>query len=370
MAPTTIPGRELVRQALAGQAPPRLPVAVFTWGFDYTWQVAGLAPWQLACADRETWHRAHLALLERHEPDALFYNGPGGDEPPVLLEETRDYWLIASGEVRYRLDKLSLALADATTDRRDCDPLGQLQTRADIDRAIALDTGWGEAYLTGLSRLITAVGERAMVLPHHSPAYVQACYAFGFARAMELMLTDPDLFVHACERLAASDRRRMQELRAAGAEVVYIADGWASCDIISPAMFERFALPYQRSITAAAHAADLRIVLWNEGDVLPILPQEAALPVDAFACEQPRKGVDLTVARLREAFGPRRCLFGNLDSEMLLLRNDPEEIARAVRRQVAESGPGAPFVLCTGSPLPSNVAPSAVDAMRRAARAL
>jgi uroporphyrinogen decarboxylase len=245
-----------------------------------------------------------------------------------------------------------------------------LQTRADLDRAIPAEQGWDEAYLAGLARLIAELGDRAMVFPHHSPAYICACYAFGFERAMELMLTDPDLFFHACERFASGDRLKMRQWREAGAEVAYIADGWASCDIISPAMFDRFALPYQRSITEAAHETGLRIALWNEGDILPILDREAALPVDAFACEQPRKGVDLDLARVRAAFGPSRCLFGNLDSEMLLLRNDPEEIERAVRRQIEASGPEAPLVLCTGSPLPSNVEPAAVDAMIAAARRL
>ena len=61
-----------------------------------------------------------------------------------------------------------------------------------------------------------------------------------------------------------------------------------------------------------------------------ILAEEAALPLDAFAFEQPRKGVETTVARVREVFGPKRCLFGNLDSELLLMRNDPAEIAAAV----------------------------------------
>lgn len=363
----TASGRDLMRAALSGQATQRVPVAVFTWGFDYTWQVADLEPWQLAFADRQTWHDAHLALLRRHRPDALFYNGPGGDEPPVLIETTRSEWHVARGEARYRMDRTSLAVTDADQ-RHLCDPLGQLRTREDIDRAIPANQGWGDAYCEDLARLINAVGDEAMVLPHHSPAYIQACYAFGFQRAMELMLTDPDLFVHACERYASSERLLMRQWREAGAEVAYIADGWASCDIISPAMFDRFALPYQRSITEAAHEAGLRIVLWNEGDVLPILDREAALPVDAFAIEQPRKGANLTLERVRAVFGPDRCLFGNLDSELLLLRNDPREIARAVDDQFAGSGPGAPFVLCTGSPLPSNVTPQAVDRMVQAAR--
>ena len=96
--------------------------------------------------------------------------------------------------------------------------------------------------------------------------------------------------------------------------------------------------------------------------------QEAALPIDAFHVEQPRKGVELTVARVREVFGPKSCLFGNVDSEALFLRNDPREIEAEVLRQIQDSGVGAPFVLCTGSPLPSNIEPSAVEAMIRAAR--
>ena len=159
----------------------------------------------------------------------------------------------------------------------------------------------------------------------------------------------------------------MRELAEAGAEAVYIADGWASCDIISPQMFERFALPYQRSIAQAAHAGGLRVILWNEGNVLPILHLEAALDIDAFGTEQPRKGVNITVGQIREVFGPDRCLLGNLDSELMLLRNDPGEISHNVEDQIRQSGVGAPFIMSTGSPIPNDVAPEAIDVMMRSA---
>jgi uroporphyrinogen-III decarboxylase len=133
-------------------------------------------------------------------------------------------------------------------------------------------------------------------------------------------------------------------------------------------MVEEFALPYQRSIVEAAHEAGLKVILWNEGDILPILAQEAAIPMDAFAFEQPRKNAEVTVSRVRAAFGARRCLLGKLDSELLLMRNDPQEIAAATREQIRQSGAGAPFILSTGSPLPSNIALEAVDAFVRAAR--
>lgn len=368
MTTVTKCGRSGALCALNGQAVSPPPVALFTWDFDYIWQAADMPPWQLARGTRNDWHRAHLALLERHRPDLLFYSGSGGTTPPRLVADERESWLIEANGQRYRMDKTSLALANAQTGAKDCDSVGSMKTRADIDRMIPIFTSWGESYLDGLQRLITEVGDRALVLPHHSPAYICACYAFGFERAMELMIEDPDLFLYACDRYQAGDRLRMQAWKAAGAEAVFIADGWASCDIISPAMFDRFALPYQRSIIEAAHAAGLKIILWNEGNVLPILDREAGLPMDAFQTEQPRKGVDLSLDKVRSVFGPRRCLFGNLDSEALLKRNNPEEIRQAVLAQIALAGAGNPFILNTGSPLPSFTAPEAVDAMIAAVR--
>lgn len=363
-------GRSGALRALAGEAVSPVPVALFTWGFDYIWKVAGLAPWQLACGDHETWRRAHIALSDRHTPDLLWYSGAGfGATPPSLVSEDLEKWVVECPDGRRRaLRKDSLALYDLDTGAKECDAVGAIASTADADSLIPEFGGWGEPYLTGLSRLIREVGDRALVLPHHSPAYICACYAFGFERAMECMLTEPDLFRYVCNRYAAGDRLRMREWKAAGAEAIFIADAWASCDIVSPAMIERFALPYQRSVTEAAHAAGLQIVLWNEGDILPILPLEAAIPVDGFAFEQPRKGVPLSVEAARATFGPKRCIFGNLDSEALLARNDAVEIERAVAAQIAASGPEAPFIVSTGSPLPSSTPPEAVDAMIAAAR--
>lgn len=365
-------GRPLALEALAGHSTPRPPVALFTWGFDYTWQVAGLAPWQLALGSQETWHQAYRALVCRHQPDLLFYEGAGsGPHEPELRADEHRRWVVRDGNTghEYEIDKQSLALRSRDSGAKVCDPLGPITDQADADRVIPDPVSWGEPYLGGLTRLIAELGDDCLVLPHDSPGYIKACYAFGFEAAMTAMLDQPDLFTYACDRYAAGDELHMKELAQAGAEAVFIADSWASADILSPAMIERFALPYQASITAAAHAAGLRVIMWNEGDLAPILPQEAALPFDAFAFEQPRKGFALSVAQVREVFGPQRCLFGNLDSEELLLRGSRAAIQQAVRDQINQSGEGNPFVLCFGSPLPSNVDPATVDLVMATARA-
>lgn len=365
-------GRDLVLAALRGEATGQTPVGVLTWGYDYLWKVAGVAPWQLACGSTDTWHRALLALLERHQPDILWFLRTGsGPEDPTLVDEDARRWVVRDNNtgMTHALLKDSLTMVDPDTgDSRRPAALGEMHSPDDVDAVISTDGSLAELYRTQLMRLIDEVGDRALVMPCISPAYIRACYAFGFERSMEAMLFEPGPFVYACERYRMQEEQRLRELAEANVQAIYVADGWASCDVISPAMFERFALPYQAAITEAIHRAGVRIVLWNEGNILPILEQEATLPVDAFHFEQPRKGVDLTVERVREAFGSGRCLFGNIDSEGLLIQGDPAEIRRAVEDQLRQSGQGAPFVLCTGSPLPSNVAPEAVDAMIAAAR--
>jgi hypothetical protein len=364
-------GKKPALDALSGKASERVPVALFTWGFDYLWKVAGLEPWKLAVGGSDTWHRAHMALLNRHHPDVLFYTGAGeGPKEPTLLEENSERWIVRNNNnnLVYALTKDSLSLYVVDTHAKACDPVGRIESFNDADRLIEEFKGWGSTYLNGLRRLVDEVGDRALVLPHHSPAYICGCYALGFESAMYNLVENPDLFSYVCEKFRISDDLRMSELAQAGAQAVFIADGWASCDIISPSMFKEYALPYQVSITQSAHAAGLKIILWNEGDILPILAQEVGVGMDAFAFEQPRKCIDISVDKVREAFGASRCLFGNLDSELLLMRNNPEEIKREVELQIRMSGRGAPFILSTGSPLPSNIDPDIFDRVVDAAR--
>ncbi len=372
-------GKTLALQALSGQATGRVPVALFNWEFDYTWKASGIDPWKLAAGGSDTWHNAHTSLLNRHDADVIFYTGAiEGPLEPTLLEEDTQRWIMRNNNTGmiYGLTKDSLTMTELETGAKGCGPVGKVEDTADADRLvpkfrtdrlIPTFKGWGEAYLDGLKKLIRQVGDSVLILPHYSPAYIYSCYALGFEEAMFMMLENPELFKYVCAMLGADHQTRMNELKAAGAEAVFIADGWASCDIISPEMFEEFALPCQVSIVEAAHHAGLKVVLWNEGDILPLLKQEAAIKMDAFAFEQPRKGIDLNVGKLRKAFGPNRCLFGNLDSELLLMRNDPAEIKQQVEKQIRQSGEGNPFILCTGSPLPSNIELEAYDTVIHAA---
>lgn len=364
-------GKQRSLDALNGIFSEQVPVGLFTWDFGYYWKVANLLPWQLSAGSIEMWHQAHTSLFYRHHPDVLWYSGSGaGDREPSLMQEDGKIWRFKdnnTGNV-YVMTKDSYSVMEIETGKKSCDSVGVIDSRDDAIKLIPEFKGWGDLYLSGLNRLVSEVMQKALVLPHHSPAYICACYAFGFEKAMEKMAVEPELFIYVCDRYAAGDELRMQQLADAGAEAVFVADGWASCDIISPDMVRKFAIPYQKSIIGAAHKAGLKVILWNEGDILPILDQEADLEMDGFAFEQPRKGIELTVSKVRQVFGNKRCLLGNLDSELLLLRNDCDEITQSVNAMIRQSGKGSPFIMSTGSPVASDIPVEAVETMINAIR--
>ena len=362
-------GKGAALDALSGRPAARVPYLLLTWGFDYMWKCAGVAPWKLARGGFGTWLDAYVATYERHKPDVIIYDSFGSAaDDPVLIDETFGSWIIRDGGgEEWEFIKSSFTVVHRPVPGRDYGPPPCWDTREDIDRSLP-EGGFDSGRLKGLSAVIGAMGEKALVLPTCTPGYISACYALGFSRAMQMMIDDEDLFFHLADRYSVNDELRMRQYAEAGAEAVFIADSWASCDILSPPMVRKFAIPYQKRVVDAAKAAGLKAILWNLGDVGPILADEAELDLDAFAFEQPRKGFNTSVAQVRQVFGPNRCLFGNLDSELLLLRNDPNEIRDAVLRQINESGEGAPFILSFGSPIPSDAPESAVDAVVDAVR--
>lgn len=362
-------GRRAAIDAISGRPVARVPFLLLTWGFDYIWKCAGIPPWRLARGSFNTWLDAYLATYKRHKPDVIIFDSFGCcDEDPLLLDETPRSWTIRDGDgEEWEFIKSSFTLVHRP--KPSSAPARELRwdTRADIDSNIP-ESGFNDPRLQGLPAVMGAIGERALVIPTCVPGYIAACYTLGFERAMQMMIDNDTLFLHLADRLSQHDDLRMRAFAQAGAEAVFITDSWASCDIISPEMFRKFALPYQRKTVDAAKAAGLKAILWNLGDVGPVLADEAALNIDAFAFEQPRKGFEVTVAQVREVFGPSRCILGNLDSEHLLQRNDREEIRTAVRSQILSSGEGAPFILSFGSPIPSDTRESAVDKVVEAVR--
>jgi uroporphyrinogen-III decarboxylase len=348
--------------ALDGRRTERIPTMLFTCQVDYTYKVAGMEMWELSCGGTEEWMKAYRSLIDRHHPDSIMFDGVRhACGPARLIGQDADTWTVYDSCSRSErvLSKLSGFGKDIG--------LGWMKDVTTIEEArsrIKPDDRVQPNGLQSLRRLIDYAGEDTLVIPScYTPAYWHTCSALGFERAMESMLTEPELFIQICEQYQTFEREQYKQLKEAGAEAIFVSDAWNSSELISPDMFRKFALPCHRFTVDAIQAAGMKAILWNEGDVRPLLDDEASVPMDAFGVEQARKGIDIDLKDLRRAFGDKRCILGNLDSEMLLIEGDKKNIEKEIHRIIEDAGPGLPFIMTTGAPIPSNVDMETVDAI-------
>jgi uroporphyrinogen decarboxylase len=121
---------------------------------------------------------------------------------------------------------------------------------------------------------------------------------------------------------------------------MHIADDFActAAPLFSPRSYERIFLPNLRRMVDAFHTLGFRISYESEGNVYPMLDLLDESGIDGLAHMEPRAG--MTIDRIRERFGDRFFVMGNVCNTRVLPSNDRRVIAREVRRVLASCADG------------------------------
>ncbi|MBI2928458.1 MAG: uroporphyrinogen decarboxylase family protein [Verrucomicrobia bacterium] len=154
---------------------------------------------------------------------------------------------------------------------------------------------------------------------------------------------------------------------AAGAHLVQAGDSLASIDMISPAMYRKWAWPSERrffeTLNPLAEKAGAATLLHICGDMTPVL--EWMADTGAHVLELDSK-VSLRAAKQR--VGQRVCLMGNLNPVTVLWQGTPADMAAAAHAAIVDAGAKGGFILGSGCEVPPAAPRENLTAMVRAAR--
>ena len=149
----------------------------------------------------------------------------------------------------------------------------------------------------------------------------------------------------------------------AGADMLSNGDSPAGPDVISPAMYVRFAQSHERSAAAESHRIGLPYALHICGDTTRILEEMISTGADALELDYT---VDLRAAR--DAMRDRTTFIGNVDPSGVLAFGSPADVERATRAVLAVFAETPRFILNAGCAIPAETARDNLQAMTRAAR--
>ena len=214
--------------------------------------------------------------------------------------------------------------------------------------------------LRALEGINDKVGEEVAVLIDMVAPFTFA----GALRGMDLFMMEivrkPDLAENLLTRCHDFLIAYVDELKRRGALIIVFADPMAS--LIRPSMYERFALPYQKSILQKIRANGMYSVLHICGDTTAILGEMGTSGSDCLGLDH---RVDLKYARKMVG---SLCLKGSVDPIGTLLRGSVDDVEREARKCIEDAAEGGGFILSAGCGIPAKTSSENMEALVRVAR--
>ena len=194
-------------------------------------------------------------------------------------------------------------------------------------------------------------------------AFFNPAFLRGTSQFLMDMIERPN-FVHELIEVALShDIRAMVRMVEAGADVIVFGDDYAdkNATLMSPKHFEQFILPGLKRCVDAAHDAGALVVKHTDGNVMGILDMLVETGIDALNPIEPQAGMDIGL--IKQKYGDRIALIGNIDCGYLLSQAPVEEVRRVTRETIEVAAPGGGYCLSSSNSIHSSVRPENLMAM-------
>jgi uroporphyrinogen decarboxylase len=196
--------------------------------------------------------------------------------------------------------------------------------------------------------------------------------AFALAAAMRgsadwmMDIMDPQKCEQVFRLLEYAAEATIQFIRlitAAGAHMVSNGDSSAGPSVVSPAIYRKFALPYERRVIAAAHELGVPYLLHICGKTELILEDMVASGADALELDY-----KTDVRHAHDIIRGRATFVGNLDPTGVLAMGTPQRVEEKTREILEVFADSPHFILNAGCAIPANTPPENIRAMIRVAR--
>jgi hypothetical protein len=363
--------RERMAAAMEGRPLDMVPIAPYFWGAEYAWKLMGISIWELILGSSSNGTEMQQAIMRRHDCDWFLplHNGSGWLEGKEVLREEPDRVFFrdkASGaEFVFHMEghwlhEVGGADAPISNQGANIEPPSSKSEADDwLKRHFPhLDEKHGEFIPDCATRDIFP--DRFYCRCIHAP-FAHLAYTLGFEPTLLMLNDNPSLCAYMVERMMSHVPRVCEQAAADGCDGGLMVDSFASADIMSPASYTNWVAPLHRAVSDDLHRAGLKSVMYNTGNMLPLLGTIGSLGYDAISIEERIKGVEMDIADVRRQVGPDVCLFANFDA-YLLLDGDREKIRQEVKRQLRGGlVDGSRFIMGVGSPICDATDPDSID---------
>jgi uroporphyrinogen decarboxylase len=244
---------------------------------------------------------------------------------------------------------------------------GPIRTMDDLKKYVPPDPDAPQR-LGKLPELVARFKGKKAIFFRHRASFMWSVFLNGFENLLTNFLIEPEFAHRLMDTVLEVTLRVARNAIRAGADVIVIADDYAGNDspFFSPAVFKTFVLPRLKRMVDAVHDEGAKVVKHSDGNLWPILDMIVDAGVDGLNPMEPIAGMD--IGRIKQRYGERLCLIGNIDCAYILSEASTSEVEAAVKECIRRVSPGGGHIISSSNAIHSSVKPENFRTMIEATR--
>ncbi|MEM2849287.1 MAG: uroporphyrinogen decarboxylase family protein [Candidatus Bathyarchaeia archaeon] len=156
------------------------------------------------------------------------------------------------------------------------------------------------------------------------------------------------------DKIAVACRGFAKLMAEAGIDALFVTDDYADSKgpLMSPKLFREYELSNLEEIVKIGKSYGIPVLKHSDGNLYPILDDIIDTGICALHPVEP--GV-MDLKYVKEKYGSRICIIGNVDCKYVLPFGNEEDVRRDVKRCIESAAQGGGFILASSNSLHANV---------------
>lgn len=235
---------------------------------------------------------------------------------------------------------------------------------ADFERYVPPDP-YAPGRYDAVENALAAYGDRHAVIVHLNDVFSIPRTLMGMEALLMAVALEPELVQALVDMSVEINLKMAKEVAARGAEFVYTGDdlAWTKGPLMSPRHFRELFYPGFCRVMRGFKELGLYVIKHTDGNLWPIIDMLVDSGIDCLDPIDPIGGMNL--GEVKERYGHRIALKGNVDCASLMSFGTPKETAEATKEALRQGMPGGGYILSSSNSIHSSVKPENYLAMVR-----
>jgi uroporphyrinogen decarboxylase len=241
---------------------------------------------------------------------------------------------------------------------------GVLATRADFESLPWPDPDAMD--YSGFDRIGRLLPPKVKLIGVIGKVFTNVSWLMGLEGLSYALADDPDLVASVFDRVGRFQLRVTENLlRFDCVGAIWHADDIAFKTqlLVSPRVLRTQVFPWYAEMNRLTHAKGRLAIYHSDGDLQEVVDDIIACGFDGL---NPIEPPAMDINAIKQAYGKRISIIGNIDLGYTLTRGTPDEVRAEVRQRIRDLAPGGGYAVASSNSVPEYVPLANFNAMREA----